>query len=148
MDAATFSLILQGGSFAVLVYLMLWGLPRERKDTSQSHANELAAKDKTIRELIDGYNARTDVLTDKHDASLAGARDTFRDSLNIVMAKHELILTDQRKYFRESLDAVIAHCTKEMDLFHDDAKTVADAAAKAAAEAVRPFVEPYTRKRP
>jgi hypothetical protein len=34
-DIALFNLVLQGGSFAVVTYLMLWGLPRLRQEIAK-----------------------------------------------------------------------------------------------------------------
>lgn len=71
-----FALILQGGSFAVLVFLMLFGLPKLRREIAEEQRNERDDFKTTLRNISETFKAEAAAeraACEKHFDTLAHA---------------------------------------------------------------------------
>ena len=107
-----FSLVLQGGSFAVLVYLFLVGLPKMRKEVADEHRKDLdeyrvdlAEFRKTEREQRETFTTAIGSVVQGHKDDSVLITSTFKGEMvaeRIACDRHIATLADAVKSGNDS----------------------------------------------
>jgi hypothetical protein len=100
MSEQVFGWIIQGGSFAVLVYMILWALPKERKETLATFSAELAEERQTcagqhreVMEELEKDRAQRALQHGENRGDLNDLRHRLNNTHHSVVAHHQLVDT-------------------------------------------------------
>lgn len=155
MTAQWFNVILQGGSFALIAWIVVYGAWKWRNDNAADRAKDVAQFTKELgdhrvqhladsKESREAYIANTDSQREEYKTDLADQRKESKANMDLVLATFKSELAAERASREKALETFKAESAAERAACEKHFETLANAVGKgneATIQAVKTMAE-------